>query len=192
MVNAASAALFLHISGHGTAIFRDGLRLVLILFLLSSALWAQVAFIATVLDTTSSTMPCRVGIIFSTLFDQIGRFAVEQYLLWAMNTGGRMSVAQLIPQVLVVVRFVAGMVFVGYTRPQTDTVCVATSSALPTSIVVIALDGVLIAVFVARAFMTRLVADVQANNSSAARSKSVLLVLVGFAIWTGVRRCRQS
>lgn len=187
MVNAASAALFLHVSGNGSAIFKDGLRLVLITFLLSAALWAQVAFIATVIDTTTNSMPCQVGVIFSTLFDQLGRFAVEQYLLWAMNTGGKMSIAELLPQLLVVARFVVGMVFVGFSRTQVEPVCVATSSVLPVAIVVIALDGVLIAIFAARAFMTGLVSDVQANNSSASRSKSVLLVMVGFAIWTGVR-----
>lgn len=186
MVNAASAALFLHISGNGSAIFKDGLRLVLITFLLSAALWAQVAFISTVIDTTTSTMPCQVSIIFSTLFDQLGRFAVEQYLLWAMNTAGKSSAAQLITQLLVVARFVAGMVFVGFSRTQSEPVCVPVSSALPIAITVIALDGVLVAIFAARAFMTRIVADVQANNSSASRSKCVLLVLVGFAIWTGV------
>lgn len=192
MVNAATAALFLYINGHGSAIFRDGLRLVLITFLLSSALWAQVSFIATVIDTTDSTMPCQAGIIFSTLFDQVGRFSVEQYLLWAMNTGRKQSIADMIAQALVAGRFVVGMVFVGFSKPQVDTVCVASSSSLPIAITTIALDAVIIAMFAARAFMTRMVADIQENTSSAARSKSVLLVMVGFAIWTGVSDCRQK
>lgn len=191
MVNAATAALFLYISGHGSAIFRDGLRLVLITFLLSAALWAQISFIATTIEATDNTMPCQVGIIFSTLFDQVGRFSAEQYLLWAMSTGGKLSIPDMMAQVLVVVRFVIGMVFVGFSRPQVDTVCVTSSSNMPVAIVVIALDFLLIALFAVRAFMTRMLADVQEGTSSAARSKSVLLVIVGFTVWTGVSGSRK-
>lgn len=166
--------------------FRDGLRLVLITFLLTSALWAQIDFITTVIDTTSGTMTCQVGLIFSTLFDQLGRFAVEQYLLWAMVTPGKTSVGQIISQVLIAARFIAGGVFVAFTRPQVDTFCVARSSVMPVAITVIALDGVVIGSLAARALMTGLVADVQQGKASSSRSKSVLLVMVGFVIWTAV------
>lgn len=186
MFNAASAALFLYIRGHGSSIFRDGLRLVLITFLLTSALWAQIDFITTVIDTTSGTTSCQLGLIFSTLFDQLGRFAVEQYLLWAMVTPGKTSVGQIISQVLIAARFVAGGVFVGFTRPQVDTFCVARSSVMAVAIAVIALDGVVIVSLAARAIMTGLVADIQQGKASSARSKSILAVMVGFVIWTAV------
>jgi hypothetical protein len=187
VVNAASAALFLYTWGHGSSIFRDGLRLVLITFLLASALWAQVDFITTLIDTTKGTTACQIGLIFSTTFDQLGRFAVEQYLLWAMVTTGKTSAGQIISQMLIAARFVAGAVLVGFTRPQVDTFCVAKTSALPVAIAVTALDAVVIVSLAARAFMTGLVADTQeSKSSSAGRSKAVLCVLAGFTIWTAV------
>lgn len=188
MVNAASAALFLFTRGHGSSIFRDGLRLVLITFLLTSALWAQIDFITTVIDTTSGTMSCQVGLIFSTLFDQLGRFAMEQYLLWAMVTPGKTSAGGMISQIFIAARFIAGGVFVGFTRPQVDTFCVASSSVMPVAITVIALDGLVIASLAARAFMTGLVADAQEGKASSSRSKAILFVMVGFVIWTAVSR----
>ncbi|KAH8904441.1 hypothetical protein BR93DRAFT_970966 [Coniochaeta sp. PMI_546] len=184
VVNAASAALFLFTRGHGSSIFRDGLRLVLITFLLTSALWAQIDFITTVIDTTSGTMSCQVGLIFSTLFDQLGRFAMEQYLLWAMVTPGKTSAGGMISQIFIAARFIAGGVFVGFTRPQVDTFCVATSSVMPVAITVIALDGLVITSLAARAFMTGLVADAQEGKASSSRSKAILFVMVGFVIWT--------
>ncbi|KAK5663098.1 hypothetical protein OQA88_6514 [Cercophora sp. LCS_1] len=109
VVNAAAAALFLYTKGHGSAIFRDSQRLVLVLFLFSAALWAQIDFITILLDVTA------------TVFDQLARFSIEQYLVWAMNNGSKPTVYQMIPQFIVLGRFVAGAVFTGFTRPQTDT-----------------------------------------------------------------------
>ena len=188
IVNAASAALFLYVKGNGSAIFRDGLRLVLITFLLSSALWAQIDFITTLIDIQTSSSPCQIGIAFATIFDQLARFSVEQYLLWAMNSSvSKFSVGQLIPQVLIWARFVAGAVFVGFTRPQVDTFCVATSSMLPVAIVVIVLDLLIILLLAFRAISTGLIADIQRGKSDAGRSKMVTLVMLGFTIWTAVR-----
>ncbi len=188
MVNAATAALFLYINGHGSAIFRDGLRLVLITFLLSSALWAQIDFITTLIDIEASSSPCQIGIAFATVFDQLARFSIEQYLLWAMSgTLGKVSVGQLIPQVLILGRFIVGGVFVGFTRPQVDTFCVATASMLPVAVVVIALDVVIILLLTFRAFSTGLIADIQEGKSDSGRSKAVALVMLGFTMWTAVR-----
>lgn len=185
IVNAASAALFLYIRGHGSAIFRDGPRLVLITFLLSAALWAQIDFITTVVDTTATTS-CQVGIIFTTFFDQLARFSIEQYLLWAINSGTKSGLQQILPQALLGVRFVLGMVFVGFSRPLFDPVCVPHSSVLPLAILVVALDAVIIAGLAGLAFSAGLVTDVRENRAGAARSKSILLVIVGSAIWTAV------
>jgi len=191
VVTAASAALFLFTRGHGSSIFRDGLRLVLITFLLSSGLWAQIDFITTVIDTTSGTMSCQVGLIFSTLFDQLGRFAMEQYLLWAMVTPGKSSAGGMITQVFVAARFIVGGVFVGFTRPQVDTFCVARSSLMPIALTVIALDGVIIASLASRALMTGLVTDAREHKTSSPRSKCILFVMVGFVIWTAVSKAWQ-
>jgi hypothetical protein len=189
VVNAASAAAFLFVKGHGSHIFRDGLRLVLITFLAGSALWAQVDFIATILDTTA-TSGCQVAIAFASAFDQVARFSLEQYLLWAVNSGAKMSTETLIPQVLVLARFVVGGVFVGLQRPQFDPVCIARTSILPVGIAVIAIDAVIIAMLLARAFQVGLVGDMQGRRPGAIRSKALLATIGGLAIWTGVSSAR--
>ncbi|KAK1755684.1 hypothetical protein QBC47DRAFT_193301 [Echria macrotheca] len=184
VVNAASAALFLYTKGHGSSLFRDSQRLVLVLFLLSAALWAQIDFITVILDITKSSMPCQVGIIFATVFDQLGRFWIEQYLVWAMNDGSKPTVMHMVPQFLVLGRFVAGAVFAGFTRPQTDTFCVATSSAFPVAVVVIVLDVVILLALTARAFSSLPDTGVLNKDSELARRLSLKLILLGVAIWT--------
>ena len=185
VVNAASAALFLYINGHGSSIFRDGQRLVLITFLLSAALWAQVDFITTVIDARA-TMSCQIGIIFNTLFDQLARFSIEQYLLWAINSGTKPGASQMIMQTIVGGRFVLGMVFVGLSRPLADPICLPRSSVLPVAIVVVAVDAAIILSLTWMAFSAGLVRHVRGHEEAAPRSKSILLVILGFAIWTGV------
>ncbi len=185
VVNSASAALFLCINGHGSAIFRDGLRLALITFLLSGALWAQVDFVLSAIDMTT-IMPCQIGILFTTFFDQVARFSIEQHTLWAINSGSKSGVQHMLVQALLGVRFVLGMVFVGFSRPQFNPVCVPVSSVLPVAVIVVALDAVIIAALAIRAFSAGLVKEVRQNEPGSLRSKSILLVIVGFAIWTAV------
>ncbi len=186
MVNAASAALFLYTKGHGSAIFRDSQRLVLVLFLLSAALWAQVDFITVLLDVTRSSMPCQVGLIFATIFDQLARFSILQYVVWALNAGKKLSIFQMVDQFVVLGRFIAGAVFVGFTRPQVDSFCVAMSSVMPIAIVIIALDMVILLLLSAKAFTTPQGEGFQSKDD-ATRKASLKLVLLGIAIWTAVR-----
>ncbi|TPX10161.1 uncharacterized protein E0L32_001358 [Thyridium curvatum] len=183
VVNSASAALFLNVKGHGSSILRDGPRLVLITFLLSAALWAQTDFISIFIETAATTS-CQVGIIFSTLFDQLGRFSIEQYLLWVVNGGSKSGIGQLGPQILVGIRFVLGAVFVGFSRPQTVPVCIPISSVLPLAILVVVLDAVIIATLAARAFFAGVLKDIRESSTDAARGKAILLVLVGLTLWT--------
>ncbi|KAK3899006.1 hypothetical protein C8A05DRAFT_18496 [Staphylotrichum tortipilum] len=190
VLNAASAALVLYLRGYGLAsAFRDSQRLVLVLFLLSAALWAQTDFITILLDTSSSSTPCQVGVIISTVFDQFARFAIEQFLLWGLNrdTGSKPSIMQLVPQVLVLARFLAGAVFIGFTRPQTDDFCVATTSATPVGIMVTALDGVIIMFLIIRAYSAGGAAKQNnvGDGAEADRSRSLMAVLMGLVFWTG-------
>jgi len=127
-------------------------------------------------------MSCQVGIIFATVFDQLARFSVEQYLVWAMNNGVKPTVWQMVPQFVVLGRFVAGAVFSGFTRPQTDTFCVATSPTFPIAVVVIVLDVLTLLLLTARAFSSA----GEIKDSELARRVSIKLVLLGFAIWTAV------
>lgn len=182
MLHAASAAAVLYIKGHGSTVFRDSQRLVLVSFLISSALWATIDFIALLINTTSSSMPCQIGVIFATIFDQLARFSIEQFLLWALtNNGGKLSVVQLIPQIFVLVRFLVGAVFVGFTRPQTDDFCVATTSALPVGVVVIAFDVVIIMLLIQKAYSS---GPRSAKAMNPERTKAITYVLLGLACWT--------
>ncbi|KAK4190798.1 hypothetical protein QBC35DRAFT_55243 [Podospora australis] len=178
VVYAASAALALYINGHGSAVFRDSQRLVLIFFLICSALWAVVDFITTLIDTTGRTMPCQIAVIFASIFDQLARFSIEQFLLWAMNSnkGGKASVAKLIPQIVVLLRFVAGAVFVGFTRPQTDDFCVATTSGLPVGVAVVVLDAVIIVLLIQKLY--------SGGAAAKANGKPLTSVLLGLVCWT--------
>ncbi|VBB79979.1 Putative protein of unknown function [Podospora comata] len=178
VVYAASAALVLYINGHGAAVFRDSQRLVLVLFLISSALWAAIDFATTLIDTTGSSMPCQIGVIFASIFDQLARFSIEQFLLWALNSnkGGKLSVVQLLPQILVLARFLAGAVFVGFTRPQTDDYCLATTSALPVGVAVLALDAIIIVLLIQKAYSS--------GGAAKTNSRSLTSVLLGLICWT--------
>ncbi|KAL2119718.1 hypothetical protein VTJ04DRAFT_6679 [Mycothermus thermophilus] len=180
VLNAASAALVLYFKGYGlSTLFRDSQRLVLVLFLLSAALWAQSDFVSILLDVSTSSTPCQIGIIFSTVFDQLARFSIEQFLLWAFNNnnGAKLSVFQLVPQALILARFAAGAVFAGFTRPQTDSFCVPTTAVLPVGIAVAGLDGAIVFLLFVRVWMGGVVAG--------DRGRALMAVLVGLALWTG-------
>lgn len=174
LFNAASAALVLYVIGHGSAIFRDGLRLVLIMFLASSAGWALVEFLATIIEPTAATT-CQVAVIFSSVFDQLGRVFVEQYLVWAARTEGKKGL-NAAPQVLVLGRFGVGMAFIGLTRSEFNPTCVPVSSVLPVAIIVVVLDVLILG----------LVAIQILSMGSAKGKKSITWVTIGLAIWTAV------
>jgi hypothetical protein len=88
---------------------------------------------------------------------------------------------QIIPQLLILGRLVAGGVFVGFTRPQTDSFCVAASSELPISIVVISMDAAILLCLISRT----LAQNTQLNTESQdARRKALFWVMFGLAVWT--------
>lgn len=206
MLNAASSAAVLYAKpGDGHAAFRGGQRLVLVLFLLSAALWAVADFITVLLDTAGSSTPCQIGVIFAAAFDQLARFSVEQFLLWAVgdesgsssssSSGTRLPPAQLIPQVAVLARFLAGAVFIGFTRPQTDSFCVATTATPPVGILVAALDGAIVLLLLARAYSAGGIAKKESREGGGgqhSRARALMSVLLGLAIWTGVRVFPQT
>lgn len=190
VVVSASAALFVYLKGHGSAMFRDGSRLVLITFFLSSFLWALIDLVAVLVTDSRSPSPCQAALITTTVFDQVARFSIEQYMIWTIHSGTELSVGQLLPQVLALGRFVLGAVFAGLTRAQsgqTDVFCAAQSSSIPVAVATIALDFVILLLLVVRAFWTGLAADTRHHKTELARSRSLGLVMAGFAVWTGVR-----
>lgn len=185
MASLTAAPLYLCLRGQGLNIFRDRLRLVLITFVASSALWALIAFIATLMDPANPT-GCQVAVIFAAFFDQVARCAMEQYLLWAINSGLKISPDTFAPQLVLVIRFFLGGVYVGFQRPQLDPVCQPTNEMNAIGIAVAATDAVVIALFVLRSFVIGLVKDVRESRPGARRSKALLLLIATLLLWTGV------
>lgn len=185
VLNAALAALFLTLRGHGSSVFRDGKRLVLVLFLLSAGLWAQIDFITTLIDT-SAAGSCQLGVIFTNIFDQLARYLIEQHVLWVIGAGTAATIAQYVATALLVGRFVLGAVFVGLSKSEFNTVCVSVTSNLIIGVVVVALDAVIVATLLVRAISVGVFTKMQNGGQDSARGKAIIAILIGFSLWTAV------
>ncbi|WYZ35592.1 hypothetical protein EsH8_X_000239 [Colletotrichum jinshuiense] len=183
VIQGASTAVFPFAKGHGSKIFRDGLRLVLITFLVSSALWAQVDFTALTLDPTS-TSGCQVAVIFTAIFDQLARFAIEQFLLWAINANSEAPTGALVYQAVLGVRFVLGAVFVGFQRAQIATVCVARNDAVAIGAAVTATDFVIIILLAFRANSVGTVGEPKRGQAGPRSKKAIVWTIGALALWT--------
>ncbi|KAK8053936.1 hypothetical protein PG996_013237 [Apiospora saccharicola] len=179
LFNTASAGFILYFKGHGSAIFRDGLRLALIIFLATSGFWALVGFISTLIAPTNASS-CQIAVIISTLFDQVARTAIQQFLVWAVAKDGTSSALGKVQQFLVLARFIVGMVFVAETRPQFNSTCVPASNLAPVSIAVIALDAVMLVTLAIRALSSD-----DSNGQDGGKKKAILLTITGLAVWMG-------
>ena len=157
------------------------------LFLLFAALWAQLDFLNLLLPTTSSTA-CQATLIFSTLFDQLARVGIEQFLLWSVGHGTKITTERLILQVILLLRMVAGGLLVGFTRPDFAPVCVARTKLLPIAIVVLVLEAVIIGVLLVRANLLGMFGELSSKSSSTRQeqSKALIFSIVGVGFWTGV------
>ncbi|KAH7330402.1 hypothetical protein BKA65DRAFT_480553 [Rhexocercosporidium sp. MPI-PUGE-AT-0058] len=186
LLQAAAGALFIYYRGHGSTIFQDGRRLVLILFLLFAALWAQIQFLNLLLPDTLATA-CQTTLIISTIFDQLARVGIEQFLLWSVGHGTKLTAERLILQGILLVRMVGGGVLVGFTRPQFAPVCVAQTMITPLAVVVLALDAIIIGVLMVRAMSLGMFREMREKSSSTRQeqSKALILSIVGLGIWTG-------
>lgn len=180
------AALVLYVKGQGSAIYRDGLRLALILFLFSSLSWALVEFLATLVDP-SATSACQVAVIFSSLFDQLGRVSVEQFLAWTVRKGDAKTPFSVLPQILVVGRFFVAIAFTAVTRIQFKPTCVPVTSIRAIAIVTIVLDAIIIGLLSVHAFSNGLLERNLGAQQLVVGAKSLRLIVVGVAVWWGVR-----
>lgn len=156
-------------------------------FLLSSALWAQIDFITTLIDPTA-TASCQVGVIFTTIFDQLARFSIEQHLLWVINDGRKAGALQYILQALLAARFVLGGVFVGLSKSEFNTVCVPLSSVLVVAIITVIVDAVIMVGLAGQAISAGVFRKVQDGGQASTRGKAVVAVLIGLVIWMGVSK----
>ncbi|KAK7415275.1 hypothetical protein QQX98_006024 [Neonectria punicea] len=185
VVNAATGAVFLYLKGHTSSLLRDGLRLVLVVFLTTSALWAQTDFITTLIGVQSA-MGCQIAIVFATIFDQLARVSLQQATVWAIGHHDRVTPAEsLATQGAIITRFILGGVFVGLQRPQLNNVCVTSTSVLQFGIVLLITDLGFTAAILARFISFGLLKDIRRKTDSSSRSRAAFWTIVGLAIWTG-------
>ena len=111
---------------------------------------------------------------------------MEQFLLWSVGSGSKVTAERLVLQAILGIRLVAGGLLVGFTRPQFAPACVARTSLFPVSIVVVALDFIIVGVLIVRALSCGMLRDIREANAEKERSRALILSIVGFLIWTGV------
>lgn len=185
-LQASIGGLLLFYKGHGKTIFKDGRRLVLVLFFFFAFLWAQIEFLNLMLPPIATGI-CQATLFVSTAFDQISRVGIEQFLLWSVGHGTKLTKERLILQGVLLLRLIGGGLLVGFTRPQFAPTCVATTSVTPIAIVVLALDGLIVGVLLVRAISLGMFGDIR-NKKSEKKDQSMALVLsiFGFGLWTAV------
>lgn len=182
VVLAAAAAIFFFVKANRLPLFRDELRLALVFFLATSALWGLLEFAAT-LVSENVTSACQVVVSFATIFDQLARFSVEQFLLWGVNGGMKVSKLSLVLQGALFLRFILGAVFVGVQRPQFDPVCVASNLILPIGVIVMVVDMAMVMALSTKAVLAK---NGNVLRPELSRSNTLILVTAGLGVWTGV------
>ncbi|KAH6610608.1 hypothetical protein Trco_000628 [Trichoderma cornu-damae] len=173
--------MFFFVKANGSPLFRDELRLALVFFLATSALWGVLEFAATLVSHNVDSV-CQAVVSFATIFDQLARLLAEQFLLWGVNGGMKASKLSLVLQGALFLRFIIGAVFVGVQRPQFDPVCVASSLVLPIGIIVLVVDMAMVMALSTKAVL--------AKNGSALRpelagTNTLTFVAAGLGLWTG-------
>ncbi|KAF5018342.1 hypothetical protein F66182_9682 [Fusarium sp. NRRL 66182] len=185
VVHAGTAAVFLLINNRASKIVRDAPRLALIVFLVSSALWAQIEFSAFLLEIDSKS-GCQIMITFASMFDQFARVSMQQSLLWILSTHSLASLAEIaVAQGFLLLRLILGGVFVGVQRPQLDTVCLTQTSILPIGITVSVVDTAFVAFLLIRVISRGVYSDAQEGVINSSQSRAIALVVLGLIIWTG-------
>lgn len=181
LLQAATGAFLIYFKGHGSNVFKDGRRLVLLLFLLFSVLWAQIDFLELLMPTTGTGI-CQAGLIFTTSFDQLARVALEQFLMWSIGHGMKITAIRAILQGLLGIRLIVGGILAGVTRPQFAPTCIATTSILPVAIVVLVMDLIIVGALLVQAGSLGMFRDNREDRKL--QNRALLLVIAGFAIWT--------
>lgn len=160
----------------------NGLRLVLVTFLLSAAFWSIIDFAAT-LTSGDANPACQILVAIAAAFDQLARLAFEQFLLWRIKLKKR-STALFILQVLIFVRFVMGGVLVAVQRPQAYPVCIAKNILVPLGIATLVTDALIVCILFVVIWMTRAsIPPPSANNTGFAPAKIITFLTSGFAAW---------
>lgn len=187
ILQASLGVLILYLRGHGASLLQDHRRLVLVLSLILAAMWAQIDFINLLIPTKSSPA-CQALLVFSTASDQLARVGFEQFLFSSIRNDTNGAAGSLIVNAILAVRIVGGGLLVGFTRTQFAPVCVARTSLLPVSIVVVALDFVIIISLIIRASSSGMLGELRGARLSAngEQDRAVVFSMAGFFVWTGV------
>ncbi|TVY42839.1 hypothetical protein LSUB1_G003748 [Lachnellula subtilissima] len=121
------------------------------------------------------------------MFDQLARVGVEQFFLWAIGQGIKSTAQQMILQGILGARLIAGGLLVGFTRPDFAPVCVARTSLLPASIIVLTLDVIILGVLLVRASSLGMFSEMGNAKLGTRReqSRAVIFSIAGFTAWTG-------
>ncbi|KFY23568.1 hypothetical protein V493_05780 [Pseudogymnoascus sp. VKM F-4281 (FW-2241)] len=186
LLQTAVSSFVIYLSGHGSTIFQDRRRLVLITFILSSALWAQIGFLNFLIPARNSNL-CQGTIATSTFFDQAARTLSGAFLLWTVAHVSKSSAEKYGLGSLIGARTVSGIVFVVFTRPQFAPLCVPRSAALPVSILIIGLDAIILGLVAIRIFTLGFWGSSNGiqSTSNKEHGRALALFTAGFAIWTG-------
>jgi hypothetical protein len=190
VLQAATGALLVYFRGHGPTILKDGRRLVLVLFLLCAAFWAQVDFLNLMILNSSA---CQATTALSTAFDQLARFSLEQFLFWSLLQRAKLDAGQMILQAILAIRLIAGCTLIGFTRADLSPVCGARNSLKPVAIIVMALDFVIIGFVLVRSATSGMLRDMRDPVSNTRdQSRGLILTVVGLAVWSGVGPRKHS
>ncbi|KAM3503763.1 hypothetical protein MY10362_003994 [Beauveria mimosiformis] len=166
----------------GNAPLENGLRLVLVTFLLSAALWSIVDFAATLI-TADANPSCQVLVSVAAGFDQLARVAFEQFLLLRIKSKSIYKSIYVL-QAFIPVRFILGGVLIAVQRPQTYPVCIAKNILLPLGIAMLVTDAVIVCVFFVLIWIkTRSSSTSSLQTSNLAPAKIVCFLTAGFAAW---------
>lgn len=183
LASSGTAVLFTFGARHlkDNASFRNGLRLVLLIFLISSTLWSILGFAATLISGDGNPS-CQVLVAFAAGFDQLTRVAFEQYLVWRIKPK-RPSAGIFVLQALMFVRFIIGGVLVGVQRTQVYPVCIARNILLPLGIATLATDALIASLLAALLWSSK---SQDQSSAGKASSKIVAFLIGGFASWIAV------
>ncbi|KXJ96740.1 hypothetical protein Micbo1qcDRAFT_229562 [Microdochium bolleyi] len=184
LATVSSASFMLFAWKHAARALRDGLRLALISFLALTIAWALTTFITTAVNSPSR-QACQVSVVFSTIFDQLARFSVEQFLFWASSSKGTPKALQIGSQAFLLGRLGLAIAYTAFIRPAFNPSCVSQTAVPYLSVTLIIIDAVIVVLLAIRAVSTGATAS-SLSAQTAKQNKSVFLTIAGLAIWMGM------
>lgn len=112
---------------------------------------------------------------------------MQQSLIWIFSTLSLVSLTEVgVMQGFIVLRLILGGIFVGFQRPQLETVCVTMTVVLPVGITVSVTDTAFMAFLLMRVISRGANSDSQKGSITSTQSRAVALIVLGYIIWTGV------